>query len=572
MIILQTVNGNQNPPALLPSAGVSFCNVARGLDKTNSRRGMRQPVVLPAGSYTFSAYVRVVDDFEVNEGAGCVFNGWIVMPCAEEDSIEPMRSYSLTSASDVADSTNTIVDGRYVGRSSAVLKADMRGTYTISFCDKYGAVIHTQQKNYGEDITLWSTTPTMSSYEFVCWIDEESGAMYMPGDQFFKNRNTTLISKWTYATDFIGIEIFNKPEDMTVYVGASHRLNAVANPMNLVVSCTWSSSNEAVATVDEKGIVTPLSLGTTTITVTATYNANGASETFEDSVNLTVVKHVFEFADGVSIDDADVREKALTKMNVYYKDKEIADVVDGRDTECNTCIFAFEGLGSGLHGGGTEAKPDYHKEHGFLCAMMVVTKGNKIKYVTRRASTLPDNRPGNTPGDGTTTLHDGIYDYKGDYHTADGANYAALIPTDPDNPEVTVQLPGWYLNSADNFFSGVCTGINIHATGQNPQAVGGEFSQGCQTVYSKDYIEFGKAVGFLKSDCQDTNPISKISASFTEHLNPSKEMLQEIKVKYILDRTFDEKNKQHQVDKYIFDNGVFYPIHHTCEGNCTFCK
>lgn len=527
----------------------------------------------------------IVLSSEIPVKDGCVFNGWIVMPCAEEDSIEPMQAYSLASVSNVADSTNTIIDGRYVGRSSAVLKADMRGTYTVSFCDKYGAVIHTQQKNYGEDITLWSTTPTMSSYEFVCWIDEESGEMYMPGDQFFKNRNTTLISKWTYATDFVGIEIFNKPDDMTVYIGVPHRLNAVANPMNLVVSSTWSSSNEAVATVDEKGVVTPLSLGTTTITVTATHNANGASETFEDHVNLTVVKHVFEFADGVSIDDADVREKALCMMDEYYKNKEIADVVDGRESKCDTCIFAFEGLGSGKQGSSATTDPNYHENGGYLKAMMIVTKGKIIEYVTRNASTLPDNRPDKlspkqymkkygTSYLASTTLDAGIYDYETGYHKS---SYLALLPSKWN--EKSTEWKGWYLNSDDNdFHSGDCSGVNIHASGINPKESKLEAnSLGCQLVYGGDYYDFGKKVGFLNERLTGISPTTSISTTLSSIIGVDSGYRVDVRVKYILNRDYDEKNKHYEKESnHDCNNGVFYPIsHHTCitqgDYKCTEC-
>lgn len=74
------------------------------------------------------------------------------------------------------------------------------------------------------------------------------------------------------------------PETAELYTGAQLALNAEVYPSNVAdASVSWSSSNEAVATVDSNGVVTAVAPGSAEIT--ATTNEGG----FTDSCALTVV-------------------------------------------------------------------------------------------------------------------------------------------------------------------------------------------------------------------------------------------------------------------------------------------
>lgn len=70
--------------------------------------------------------------------------------------------------------------------------------------------------------------------------------------------------------------------------GGAFTLTANGAPV-AVSSCTWLSSNEAVATVNASGLVTPLAVGSTTITANATL-ADGTSKTA--TLTLTLIKPV----------------------------------------------------------------------------------------------------------------------------------------------------------------------------------------------------------------------------------------------------------------------------------------
>ena len=148
-------------------------------------------------------------------------------------------------------------------------------------------------------------------------------------------------------------------------------------------------------------MVTAKNPGIARITLTLTVKKNLIPITISDSFALTVSipggNAIFNYQTGLEdkykINDIEVEEKALLKMNEYYfNNPQIKSVVDGENADCNTCIFAFEGLGGDI-GNKNSLHPN-----GYLKAMMVVTKGKNIVYVTRNASTLPDIRPDTAPG------------------------------------------------------------------------------------------------------------------------------------------------------------------------------
>ncbi len=213
--------------------------------------------------------------------------------------------------------------------------------------------------------------------------------------------------------------------------------------------------------------------------------------------------------------------------------------------------------------------------------MMVVTKGKNITYVTRRASTLPDNRPTPTKH---TVLTSGIYSYKvGDhnYYIAD-KKYIALVPN-------TNNWTGWYekLDESTNEHLGFevksCSGINLHANQSYILSNSSGFSEGCQTVYYDDYVAFGKAVGFLdKNKTYTTNKIVEDSlGEYMHDLVKTKADNDTVtfptEIKYVLDRTYDAQNSfyANELDNFTegtteyqnyfnqykdFLTGIFYPL------------
>ncbi|MBE7034447.1 MAG: hypothetical protein E7406_09510, partial [Ruminococcaceae bacterium] len=212
---------------------------------------------------------------------GCTFNGWTVKEVPVEPT-ESVQTYSL-----MRTASNNISNGQYVGEDSAILTPDMTGSFTIEYLGRDGSVIYTQYKEFGEDIALWGENLVDIGYELVGWYTTNENHIYRPGGRFGLNKDTRLNSKWFPSSDFIGISIFNKPENSILYVGENYRLNAVATPPYLTAKCTWEVDNENIATIDKNGVITPKSEGTITVTVEAKENEND-DISYSDSCSLVI--------------------------------------------------------------------------------------------------------------------------------------------------------------------------------------------------------------------------------------------------------------------------------------------
>ncbi len=147
---------------------------------------------------------------------------------------------------------------------------------------------------------------------------------------------------------------------------------------------------------------------------------------------------------------------------------------------------------------------------------------------------------------------------------------------------VNTPWESWY-HDGTKFVPGTADAINLHATSGKPLApVTSAHSQGCQTVYWDDYVDFGKAVGFLDKDKEYTTE-KDVTTSLGVYMHDlvktklSTPSLYPEEIKYILDRSYDEQNSHYKKQletlinasvaynnfakankKYI--NGIFYPI------------
>lgn len=144
-------------------------------------------------------------------------------------------------------------------------------------CEGMGEVIGGGTYEYGVTVTLTATPG--SGYQFVEW--EEDG-------ETSATREITVTGDDTYTAKF---EIFYPVTNITLdktelslSIGDSETLTATIEPNNATnKTVTWSSNNEAVATVDN-GKVTAVMEGTATITVTA---QDGSGVSISCSVTVT---------------------------------------------------------------------------------------------------------------------------------------------------------------------------------------------------------------------------------------------------------------------------------------------
>jgi uncharacterized protein YjdB len=91
------------------------------------------------------------------------------------------------------------------------------------------------------------------------------------------------------------------PSVLTVEIGdTSQQLTAPVNPINADdTSVSWSSSDDNIAMVDQNGFLTPIAIGTATITVTTTDGG------FEAESLVTVIEEVIIPASGITLSPPD---------------------------------------------------------------------------------------------------------------------------------------------------------------------------------------------------------------------------------------------------------------------------
>lgn len=442
-----------------------------------------------------------------------------------------------------------------------------------------------QELSRGDSVTIHSTVPTKEGYVFECWVEEDAEEdetedesqnepqtysvqrsvtaqnEYYPGVQYALYSSKRLIPYWKK----VGVTITNVPtNNMLALSDVSYQLEWVVFPSSLDVTIECQTSDKYVASVYNTGFINVKTPGETTITVKATENNTG--KIYTDSFVLLIpdreLENIFSDPDNVMPEDPIVKYKALNKMELYYKNNPTLRLSINNG---ETCIFAFEGLGdpSLKEKDGNVRNTSAIHPIWLYNAMMVVTKGKEIVYVTRRASTLPDYETGiySEDGDekGPTTLKEGIYEYATGNHNS---TYVALRPT--DDPRIS-----WYRNDGE-FLCGKSTGTNLHA-GTDHFSSGYENSSGCQIVHYKDYISFGIAVGFLEGNLSDLTSSSHLGDDLYNVIgkvdDKEKDFSKFTKVKYILNRDFDNQNtytgnSENTDDTPDYSNGVFYPFEH----------
>lgn len=125
------------------------------------------------------------------------------------------------------------------------------------------------------------------------------------------------------------------PDSVSVNVGLDYALTVECYPVEAPCSLTWTSSNEAVATVDENGVVKGVSSGTATITVKANNNDN-----LTDSC-LVVVKDINEYANIVTFKssvEGSIGKLLLSNAQVLFAHDNILYIRDS--TGCVSLVNA----------------------------------------------------------------------------------------------------------------------------------------------------------------------------------------------------------------------------------------
>ena len=161
---------------------------------------------------------------------------------------------------------DVLVEAKYVDASSVK-------SITISDAIEHGTVTASANTASEGDIIELTATPD-DGYAFSAWDvrnDDTSAAIDVESDMFeMPDANVTVSATFSeVVAESVSLDITST----TIYLGVTTAtLTATVSPSNaLNKTVTWESSDEDVATVSE-GVVTPVALGTATITVKTANN------------------------------------------------------------------------------------------------------------------------------------------------------------------------------------------------------------------------------------------------------------------------------------------------------------
>ncbi len=403
-----------------------------------------------------------------------------------------------------------------------------------------------------EPAEITSIVPAKRFCIFDGWKDSSDTSILLHAKDLIRvNKVKILYANWK-TTGSAPVRISNLPNANTVCLGLEHQLTVTDNSGLSDLEFLWTSSNENVAEITADGNIISKKRGVSTIELRV-FSASEQKTKYYDSVKITIAPPYFGIDDNplslfsypkteLSADEEaevkDAQKKAIDKMNTLCmneKNKALLDYI----LSGGTCVFAFEGLGDpDLKHEDTSGLTKSNNVHPYWLynAMMVVTKGRKIIFVTRRASTLPDKQPSSKNAETSITCHtEGIYNYYTGNHNN---SYIALRK----NPN---QGTGWYIEN-NNFKTNACSGINVHCGHDHIfSSITSDNSRGCQMIHYKDYVIFGEKVGFLKENAVED--ITNISGKMTPVLEKDIGLFGKgkdnmVKIKYILDRSFDNTN------------------------------
>ena len=160
---------------------------------------------------------------------------------------------------------------------------------------------------------------------------------------------------------------------------------------------------------------------------------------------------------------------------------------------CNgTTIFMFEGLATPR----TDEEASWNgvnmfHPNGQFGAIAIVTVDGRLDFALLKASTLPDDM-------GTyATVCEGIYDIKSGRHSVSKSfdGYAALWLNNSEN------IPAYNSRTGNDH----ANAIHFHMAGLlSKDHPANPYSAGCITIPVKDYVAFGKKVGFISEETDES--------------------------------------------------------------------
>lgn len=190
-----TIYKSKSTQSISTSATISCANTYVTGTKTSDTVNISVPA---KPSYTIS--------YNANGGSGAPGNQtkWYDETMSLQTNTPSRTGYTFVRWNTSSDNTGTAYSpgASYTGNANLTLYAIWQAiTYTISYNANGGSgAPGNQTKTYGVNLTLSSTSPTRTNYNFMGWSTSSSGSVqYSPGGTYSANAAATLYAVWSLA-------------------------------------------------------------------------------------------------------------------------------------------------------------------------------------------------------------------------------------------------------------------------------------------------------------------------------------------------------------------------------------
>ena len=153
----------------------------------------------------------------------------------------------------------------------------------------FGSLTYSQSMCYDHDNDqiIWAAC---NAYSTMFWLDPATGSFLElggpEGDVFFEFMGLHSIPAEMPELPVVALERADLADSLVVMAGGTKSAPLSLNPLNATIeSIVWTSADESIATVDQAGVITGVSLGQTTISVAITVG----EDIITDSMTVTVM-------------------------------------------------------------------------------------------------------------------------------------------------------------------------------------------------------------------------------------------------------------------------------------------
>ena len=293
------------------------------------------------------------------------------------------------STSSTATSATYASGGKYTANADATLYAVWQKiTYTVSYNANGGSgAPSAQTKTYGVDLTLSSTIPTRSGYDFLGWATSASAtsAAYSAGGKYTANAAVTLYAVWSASTSTISANNGTIGSALTITIGrqsTNYTDTITYNFGSATGTIASGSTASSVSWTPPMSIAAQAPNGTSVAGTLTTTTYNGSTLVGSASVNITLSVPESMVPSISSVSLAEAVSEIASQFGVFVKSKSRITVTTSASGVQGSTISSYTVTINGQSLSGSTVTTDYLTSSGSnsYSVKVVDSRGRSATY------------------------------------------------------------------------------------------------------------------------------------------------------------------------------------------------